>query len=147
MRMALVFELGDGLHLTGVPTAARSTYTIEIWFEFDAVDSYRRIMSFGPNDSDTGLYVQDGYLDLYPNKESAAAVVSANQWVKVRITRSGATKVTSVYLNGVRKIRHTGTANDYLLSGGEAIFFVDDGGENGSGTVARIKVWDRVVAP
>jgi hypothetical protein len=53
-KKALVFDEGEGLKIRNIPKKARKNYTIDILLEFDAVDSYRRIMSFGPNDVDLG---------------------------------------------------------------------------------------------
>jgi hypothetical protein len=105
LKTALVFAEGDGLKLSRIPRAARRTYSISVFFELDAVDSYRRILSFGPNDQDRGLYDQDGYLDLYPRKESQVVVLASNEWSRVTITRSNASKVVKVFVDEVKVIQ------------------------------------------
>jgi hypothetical protein len=146
-RKALVFAQGDGLTLTGIPQSARQTYTIDIWFEYDSVACYQRILSFGPNDTDDGLYICDGGIYLYPYSDQKLAVVAASKWTHVRVTRSRTTKRVQIYVNG----RLTNVALDFtnamLLRQGTVDFLQDDGGDNPSGTVAGVRFWNKVVAP
>jgi hypothetical protein len=147
-KTALVFEEGEGLRLSRIPSAARRTYSIDVFFEFDAVVDYRRILSFGANIFDRGLYIDDGYLDLYPRLESAATVAAPDQWLHVLVTRNGATRRMKAFVDGVEVISILDTGDKYLLRNGIAVFFQDDAnGEHPSGTVSRIKVFDRVLQP
>jgi hypothetical protein len=148
-RKALVFAELDGLALSGIPTNARRTFTIDVLFEHDDMVSYGRILSFGPNDQDPGLYLYDGYPSLYDVASNEAVVVASNTFTRVRVTRSAATKVMRVYVNGTQAFRYTDVGDQYILRQGRVVFFKDDADddENPSGTVAGITVWNRVVAP
>ena len=60
-----MFDAGEGVILTQVPKSARSSYSILVTFEFDAINSYRRILSWGTSLIDPSLYTYDGHLNLY----------------------------------------------------------------------------------
>ena len=147
-RKALVFAPEQGLKVTGIPQSGRRSYTIETWFEFDDMGAaYLRILSFGPNDMDEGLYLFAGYPYLFDDKFREDLVLPANTFVRVRVTRDAATNVMRLYLNGKLAFRSTDTTGKYVLRQGTIVLFQDDGDENGSGTVAGIKVWNKPVAP
>jgi hypothetical protein len=147
-RQALVFAVGDGLTLTGIAPAARTTYTIDLWFELDDVASYQRVLSFGPNDTDDGFYLYNGGPDIYPQSYQSAALVAANTWTHLRITRSAATKRAMVYTNGNLTNVVIDLTNALVLRQGTVVFFKDESGsDDPSGTVASIRIWNKVVAP
>jgi hypothetical protein len=151
-RKALRFDEGEGLRVTKIPQNARRSYSISVLLEFDAVDGYRRILSFGSNDRDDGLYVEDGYLDLYPEVETDEEVAAANQWHRVHVTRRGKNGQMYVYLDGVKVMKYLDSNGDYLLRKGTVVFFQDNllgsgSEEHPSGTAASIKIWRGVKAP
>lgn len=151
-RKALRFDEGEGVRVARIPQNARRSYSISVLFEFDAVDGYRRIHSFGPNGRDDGLYVDSGYLDLYPNPETEGEVAAADEWHRVHVTRLGKTGRMNVYLDGVKVLTYLDSAGDYLLRKGIVVFFQDNlvgGGteEHPSGTAASIKIWRGAKAP
>ena len=145
-RKAFRFGEGDGLTLTGIPRAARKTYTIDVQFYFEDLTGYRRILSFGPNDEDPGLYLYDGALSLYDHKQ-ADYQADPSTCVQVRVTRNGATGTMRVYLDWGLYITFKDTANEYLLRNGEVDFFQDNGSEHPSGAANRILFFNQVVPP
>lgn len=150
-RKALVFDEGEGLRLSKVPKAARGSYSISVLFEFDATDGYRRILSFGPNTNDYGLYVEDAFLDLYDKRESGV-VTGPDQWIRVHVTRAGKTGRMNVYVDGVKALTFKDAGGRYKLKKGVAVFFQDNlvgagTGEHPSGTAAGIKVWKGAKTP
>ena len=144
-RKALVFAPGEGLHLAGIPKPARGTYSIEIQLELNDLSGYRRILSFGPNDQDAGLYLEGGAISLFDHKVTADPVASTNIWSSVRVTRNGANGQMYVYVDGTRYLGYKDVRGEYRLRGGIVVFLQDDGGENGSGAAGRVVFWDKVV--
>jgi hypothetical protein len=146
-RKALVFDEGEGAIVRKIPKAGRASYSISLYLRLDDVAGYRRLVAFGPNTRDAGLYVEDGYLDLYPKKESSAPVIGPDEWVRVLVTRNGATGRMVVYVNGVRKLAYRDVIGQYKLKKGIAVLLQDDGGEHPSGVLANVRVHSGVAAP
>lgn len=146
-RKALVFDEGEGLKLTKVPKNARGSFSVSVWLEFDDVDGYRRIMSFGPNNKDEGLYNYSGETELYDVQGTDTQQFVPNQWARVHVTRNGKTGQMKVFVDGQKLFAHKDVNGVYKLKQGVAVFFQDDGGEHSSGTVAAVKVWRGVKAP
>ena len=144
----------QGLRLSGVPEAAQSTYSLEVYCAITAFPDYERILSFGPNDTDDGLYLSGpdeeppaGNLDLYPEVNAGEAVVAPRQWVRIRVTREATSQEMHIYVNGAERLTYTDSGDLYLLRQGQVVFFVDDYDESAAGSVAGIRFWDRVVSP
>jgi hypothetical protein len=147
VRKALVFDEGEGAALKRVPASARGSYSIQIYFEFDTLTNYRRIMSWGSSLEDPALYTLNGKLYLYDYVEDEVATIDPNEWNRLLVTYDGRNGLTLVYVNGRLRIAHIDRAGDFFLKDGRATFFKDDGGENASGTVAQIRLWRGVVVP
>lgn len=145
-RSLLRIDQGEGLELSVVKRAARSTYSIEVQLQFQEVIDYQRILSFGPNDRDDGLYVFDEGVRLYPTPWSVPAVpIQAGDWVTVRVSRNGATGKMQVYWSfptGIGVYTYIDSTGAFKLRNGIVDFFQDDNGEDAAGHVARITIWD-----
>ena len=142
----LNFPVGSGLAMTKVPRSARSTFSLDIFFAFDQTVGYRRIMSFGPNTQDRGLYVYNEVVALYPKREGTLTI-GVDSLFHLVVTRSGKTGVVRVYVNGTRDISFRDRKGLYVLRNGVADFFVDDASENSSGYICDLKVYNKVITP
>ena len=73
----------------------------------------------------------------------------ANRYTHVRVTRLASTKAMRVYVDGRTAFSYKDVDGQFVLRQGTVVFFQDDGhgSETGVGTIAAIKVWNRVVAP
>lgn len=144
-RQLLQVESGEGLAMINIPKTARGSYTIEITLQPDQVDSYERILSFGPNDRDAGLYFRSGGIYLYPQKTDVADTPIVNgEWVRVRVARNGETGQMQVYWDTdatVWAFNYKDSGKRYLLRNGIVDLFQDDGSEHFSGNVGRIAIW------
>lgn len=149
MKTALVFEEGYGLRVSKIPKEARKGYSISVFFELDTITTYRRILSFGPNDRDAGLYIYDGdEIILYPVREpNIPDPVTADEWVRVIVTREAKSGAMKVYVNGEQLIRFKDSDSKFLLRKGQIVFFQDDGTEQSAGTVSNIKIHKGVITP
>lgn len=147
IRRALAFDIDEGVRITGIPRNARSSYSIMIGFEIDDVTGYRRILSWGPSLDDPSLYSDDGVLDLYNYVEDTRALIVANGWSRVLITRDGRNGLMRLYIGNRLRTAWVDHEGDFRFGGGIANLFIDDGGEDASGTIAFVKLWRGIVNP
>jgi hypothetical protein len=139
------FGANQGPTVTGL---SLSTYTISTSFELDTLSGFRKIVDFQNLGSDNGLYDLNNALNYY-NFSTGSAVFSAGQFATVVLTRDGATKQVTGYVDGVQQIQFTDTTNDALI-GGNLRFFQDDNvtaHEASGGSVDFIKISDSVDVP
>ena len=148
-RTALAFQAHSGLRLT--PTAGvipSDNYTIVMLFRFDLTNGYRRVLDFKTATTDLGLYVVNGRLSLYSLAQGPASSVASGQYVQVVLTRDSATGVACGYVNGVQQFSVADPTGIAVISApNELRFFKDDGSEDSSGAVARIRLYSLVMPP
>jgi hypothetical protein len=142
-RTVLTFPLGNGVRLqptTGViPT---NIYTVVLLFRFDAVSGWQRILDFKAGTSDFGLYCNGGQFKFYPVASGPAGAILAGQYVQVVLTRD-ATGLVTGYVNGVQQFSfNDATGYAVISSANDLRFFKDGGGDNGSGAMARIRLYN-----
>ncbi|MCS6822966.1 MAG: OmpA family protein [Cytophagaceae bacterium] len=122
------------------------TYSIEIYFKFDDLKSWRRVIDFKNRTEDNGAYIYDGRLNFYDFVKSDVAPVVAGEYTHYVFTRDGATKKVKIYADGVGKIEFIDVNNHAVISTDNKLnFFYDDlkvNHEASSGAVALIKLYD-----
>ena len=141
MRHTLSWPAGAGLRLQ--PTAgvfSSGQYSVVLLVKFDNVSSWRRVLDFKQGTSDNGFYLYNGALELYPSSGSSSVCVASQTWQQLVLTRD-ATGQMAVYCDGVVRLSFTDSAGNAVASGGELRFFKDDGTEETSGAVCRIRVY------
>ena len=148
-RRVLQFPEGNGLRLGNATSlVARNKYTISIQFRFDATTSYARVLAFKPDsnaNADTGLYVEDDDLVWYDRRYPDFATVIPDQWVTATLTRS-ANGVVRGYIRDVQVFSFNDFNSRAVIDANQIIrFFRDNGFEESSGAVARIRIWDEVL--
>ena len=147
VRKALVFDAGEGVSLSRVPRSARSSYSILITFEFDAISSYRRILSWGASLDDPALYTYDGHLYLYDYIEAPTQNIVADEWSRILITRDGRSGLMRFYVDGRLRIAFVDYLGEFRFADGRANFFNDNGSEESGGSVANIRLYRGVLSP
>jgi hypothetical protein len=149
-RTVLEFDGGEGLKIIRIPKSGRRSFTLDMWFEFDDVSEFRRVAIFGPHDTDWGLYIENGTLNLYKKKFEPLKVLLEDQWIRLRITRQKSTRQMRIYVDGILRLSYIDTENDFTLRKGRMTLFRDNPGntdEESAGSVSKIKLWKRVVKP
>jgi OOP family OmpA-OmpF porin len=129
----------------------KDSYTIEIYFRFDKLNSWKRVIDFKNRKTDWGCYIFNGKLNFYNLLVSEKAPVSENEYTHYVISRDGATSTVRIFADGVSKLefkdidKHTMLDEDQKLN-----FFFDDlkvTDEASAGAVVMIKISDYVMAP
>jgi len=150
-RTVLRFPQDNGLALYGATNVVSSTvYTMAVLLRFDTVSGWRRVFDVKNGESDSGLYVVSGNLRFYPRAGGTSAPVVANSWVQVVLTRDSAKKVTG-YVNGAQQFQFTDSLDEGVVSENVLRWFRDNytggtTGEASSGSVARIRLWNRALS-
>jgi hypothetical protein len=147
----LSFPQGNGLSLATNGVISSDTYSLVLLFRFDNVSSYRKIADFKNGTQDQGLYTLSDTLVFYADAFGIHDVIPANTYVQVVLTRDGATKQVTGYVDGTQEIQFTDTNDDAVIDSANTLrFFIDDqvtGGEESAGAVARIRLYDGVLTP
>jgi len=137
------FGANQGLTMTGGVTDI-NCYSVELYFEFDELSSWRTIMDPGLSRSDRNLYVYSGGLSFYPFGTSAV-VFSPNVYAHVVATRNSDGTFIG-YVNGQQLI----SINDGINTAAEnnVIHFFEDNssGEASAGTVDYIRIYNGVLS-
>jgi len=102
------FNDGGGLQYPN-PGIISSSYTINIFFRFNSLAGYGRVIDFSNGGSDAGVYLLNNCLNLYPNGNvGACPYFNTNTYYLITFVRDGNTNIISVYVDGTL----FGTYND-----------------------------------
>ncbi len=142
------FEKNNGVQFNNVAAGnfLGQTYTIELYFVFDELSSWKRVVDWKNRKTDAGAYVFNGKLNFYPYLYSNEAPVAAGEYTYYVITRDSASKNVLIYTDAEVKINFTDNNNDAVIDGdGVLNFFYDDlsvQNEASSGAVAMLKLYN-----
>lgn len=151
-RMVYKFDKNCGLNYDMRKSVLNlnGSYSIEIYFKFDVLNSWKRVIDFKNRTSDNGAYIFNGKLNFYNIATSTIAPVAPGEYTHYTFTYNAATRTVTVYADGVGKISFVDTKNDAKIDPNELHFFYDDkvvNNEASSGTVAYIKLFDYTITP
>ncbi|WP_353717967.1 LamG-like jellyroll fold domain-containing protein [Dyadobacter sp. 676] len=105
-RSIYVFEKNSGLQFNNADTKGflNKSFTVEIYFKLNELDSWKRVLDFKNRKSDYGTYIYNGKLNFYDFAVSEKAPVRANQYVHYVYSRDHETKTIKMYINGLSKV-------------------------------------------
>lgn len=148
------FGRNQGLALTGA--MPDQVYTVDLVFTFDAYSTgaWQKILDYKGLATDEGYYAYNDYSQFVVVAGSQFAdgppgLVGGTQY-QMTITRDAAGTVTG-YVDRAQVWQFADAAGvaTLLAPGATASFFIDDNatgmGEAGTGTVRRIRIWDRAL--
>jgi len=142
------FEKNNGVQFNNIAAGnfLGQTYSIELYFVFDELSSWKRVVDWKNRKTDYGAYVYYGQLNFYPYLYSTEAPVAAGEYTYYVITRDSASKNVLIYTDAEVKINLTDNNNDAVIDGdGVLNFFYDDlsvQNEASSGAVAMLKLYN-----
>ncbi len=126
---AFSFNEGGGISYPNNTSYINDTYTINIFFQVNALAGYQRIIDFKNSTTDRGLYTLGDCLNFYPNGNvGACPFFTANKFYLISMVRDGATKLMTIYVNGTLFSTYTDAADDYVptTTTTPILFFRDD---------------------
>lgn len=145
------FEKNSGLQFDNAAANnfIGTTYSIEIYFVFDELSSWKRVLDWKNRKTDFGAYVYYGELNFYPYIYSDDAPVIAGEYTYYVLTRDGATNQVLIYTDADEEISFTDNNSDAVVDGDHVLnFFQDDlavPNEAAPGAVALINLYDYVL--
>ena len=123
-------------------------YSIELYFKFNTLNSWKRVIDFKGRTMDQGAYIYNGKLNFYTVVVSEFAPVRANEYTHYIITRDS-NKTVTIYADGISKVTFNDTNDLAVLNSDNVLrFFQDDlivGNEASAGSVAYIKLYSDVI--
>lgn len=147
-KMVYRFEKNNGVQFNNIAAGnfLGETYTIELYFVFDELSSWKRVVDWKNRKTDYGAYVYNGKLNFYPYLYSNEAPVASGEYTYYVITRDSASKNLLIYTDAEVKISFTDNNNDAVIDqDGVLNFFYDDlavPNEAASGAVAMLRLYD-----
>ncbi|GLU54269.1 OmpA family protein [Dyadobacter frigoris] len=153
IRTVYQFEKNSGLQFDNKEANGflNKSFTIEIYFKLNELDSWKRVLDFKNRKSDYGSYIYDGKLNFYDFAIGEKAPVKANQYIHYVYSRDFDTKAIKMYVNGISKVEFKDPGTEGILDNEQVLnFFQDDlvaNHEASAGSVALIRVYDRVMTP
>lgn len=145
------FETNSGFQFNNAAAGnfIGDTYTIELYFVFDNLSSWKRVVDWKNRKTDYGAYVYFGQLNFYPFEYSGEAPVEAGEYTYYVITRDGTTNQVQIYTDARVEINFIDNNGDALVDADNAInFFHDDlvvPNEASSGAVALLNMYNYVL--
>ena len=145
------FEANSGFQFNNAAAGhfQDSSYTIELYFKFDNLNSWKRVVDWKNRKSDNGAYVYNGQINFYDYAYSGQAPVVAGQYTYYVITRNKATKNLLMYTDAGVQINFTDTYGDGVMDTAQVLhFFFDDlmvPNEASSGAVALLNLYNYVL--
>lgn len=142
------FAKNSGLQFNNVAAGnfIGDNYTIEIYFVFDELSSWKRVVDWKNRKTDWGAYVYNGKLNFYSILYSEEAPVHEGEFTYYVITRNAETGQVLIYTDAEVKIDFIDTGGHALIdSDGVLNFFQDDlsvGNEASSGSIAMLKLYN-----
>ena len=152
-RTVYVFDRNCGLQFDNRAANGflSGSYTIEIYFRFTTLDSWKRVIDFKNRKSDNGCYIFYGKLNFYNFATGTKAPVNPNEYTHYVVARDARTNQLKMYVDGESKVEFTDRFSQGIIDeDGMLNFFFDDlivKDEASDGAVAMIKLYDYVVDP
>jgi hypothetical protein len=126
---------------------ASGSYTIELYFKLNALNSWKRVIDFKSRTTDRGCYVYNGQLNFYNiATSSSAAPFVADSFSHYVITRDSVTKHVMMYGDGDKFIEFTDNNDDAVYDASKKLrFFQDDlivRNEAAAGAIALLRIYN-----
>jgi OmpA-OmpF porin, OOP family len=147
------FDKNNGLQFSNAASGniLGESYSIELYFRFNELNSWKRVIDFKNRKSDNGAYIFDGKLNFYKIVTSDIAPVRAGEYTHYVLSRDGNTKLVTIYADGIAKTSFVDSGNDAVLGNDNVLnFFYDDlmvGSEASAGAVAFIRIYGYLLTP
>ena len=152
-KTAYQFERNSGVQFDNAEANnfITDSYTIEIYFRFDKLNSWKRVVDFKNRKTDWGCYIFNGKLNFYNLLISEKAPVNENEYTHYTIARDGTSNIVKIFADGVLKLEFVDTEKHATIDADNKLnFFFDDlkvTDEASAGAVVMIKISNYLISP
>ena len=135
-----------GLLLNTAGMIPVNDYSIEMVISMDQTSSWRRILGVSDRTVDTGFYVYNGHLQVYPDTGVGPNPFNAGTWHHIILSVAPSGTIRG-YIDGLTDLTSTASVMNITSPTGTLDFFLDNaaGGptpnEYSSGSIARLRVY------
>jgi hypothetical protein len=123
-----------------------STYSIELYFKFDYVNGWRRVIDWKNRTTDEGAYVYYGDVSFYDFGTSDSTTVVAGQYTHFVFTRNKTTNMVRIYSDGKPELNIADVDYQAMIDTSHVLnFFRDDlqvTNESSSGAIAMLNIYN-----
>lgn len=147
------FEANSGLQFDNKAADGllSQSYTVELYFKLQDLESWKRVLDFKNQKSDNGCYIYKGRLNFFNFATGEKAPVRAGEYVHYVFSRDVETHMIKMYIDGESKVEFRDPGDEAVLDEDQVLnFFQDDliaKNETSAGSVALIRLYDRVMTP
>ena len=152
-RTVYQFEGNSGLQFNNQEgyDLLSGSYTVEMYFRLDELESWKRVLDFKNRKSDNGCYIYEGRLNFFNFATGEKAPVKPGEYVHYVFSRDAETHLIKMYVDGESKVEFIDPGDEAVLGPEQVLnFFQDDlvaKNEASPGAVALIRLYDRVMTP
>jgi OmpA-OmpF porin, OOP family len=150
-RIVYRFRKGAGLQFNNTQAGnfVGQTYSIEMYFVFDELASWKRVIDWKNRTTDKGAYIWNGQLNFYNYVSSDSAYVSPGEYTYYVLTRDSATMNVTIFTDTKKGISFTDTYMDAVMDTNNVLnFFQDDlmvQNEASAGAVSMVNIYNYVL--
>lgn len=145
------FNCGLTFDNTAADNFIDDEYTVEMYFRFETLNSWKRILDFKNRASDWGLYGFDGRVNFYNIVTSANAPFTTDRYAHILVARQASSQEFQVYVDGLEYISFPDVNQEAVLGPDNLLsFFQDDlvvQNEASAGEIALLRIYDYVLTP
>lgn len=152
-RTVYQFEANSGLQFNNEEGHGlfNGSYTVEIYFRLDELESWKRVLDFKDRKSDNGCYIYEGRLNFFNFATGEKAPVKPGEYMHYVFSRDLETRTIKMYVDGESKVEFQDPGEEAILGPTQVLnFFQDDlkaPNEASPGAVAFIRLYDKVMTP
>ncbi|MDB5283064.1 MAG: hypothetical protein JWO06_2139, partial [Bacteroidota bacterium] len=111
--VSTAFRFNPGGGVSYPNTSITGQYSINLFFKFNTLGGYSRIIDFSNSANDAGFYLLGNCLNFYPNGNVGTCIFQPNIYYLFTFVRNSTTKVISAYVNGALFGTYTDVGNIY----------------------------------
>lgn len=152
-RQVFFFPINSGLQFDNKKANGMldKSFTVELYFKFNSLNDWKRILDFKNRTSDNGPYLHKARLNFFNFITGQNIAVRPGEYIHYVYSRNHVTGQVKMYIDGESRVEFSDATKEGILNeAGLLNFFQDDlvvNYEASDGAVALIRLYDRVLTP